>query len=98
MKMMLKIKTDSHTACKLARKLTAEGNPSKWMGAHVFEKVQTMKVTNEAAARQTIANLTTVKIEVIDSSKIDHEVPEINDAPETATHKFINQQKVAASI
>lgn len=95
MKTMMKIKADSHTVNKLARKLTSEGNPSKWMGAVEFEKVQMLKVTNEAAARKSIADLAT-KIEVIDSSKIDYETPEVNEAPEECTHRFIKKQKLAA--
>lgn len=96
MKTMLKIKTNSHTACILARKLTAEGNPAKWMGAAEFEKVQLLKVTNEAAARETISKLTEVSIEVGESTKVTYETPEINDAPDNCTHRFLKKQKTAA--
>lgn len=98
MKTMLKIKTDSHTACILARKLTGEGNPSKWMGALEMEKVQLLKVTNKGAALQTIANLEKITIEVIESTKVDYETPEVNDAPENCTQRFIKQQKLANRI
>lgn len=88
MKKLMKIKTNSHTACILARKLTAEGNPSKWMGAVEMEKVQLMKVTNVEAAVKTIAGLN-IEIEVTSITSVNYETPEVNDASNIGNRRFL---------